>query len=79
MLAQVNSTVDGLFITNVVFGSPSTVHYFYQIHLVHILLPIHSLSIVIPCSVSVVTIALIPVACPAFTVVPKVDETMSSL
>ena len=39
----------------------------------------HSLSIVIPSSVSVVTIALIPVACPAFTVVPNVDDSISSL
>ena len=39
----------------------------------------HSLSIIIPSSVSVVTTALIPVASPAFTVIPNVEEYKSSL
>ena len=42
-------------------------------------LPMHSVSNVIPSFVFVVTTALIPVACPAFTVIPNVEDSISSL
>ena len=77
--AQVNSTVAGFATVIVVSGSPYTVHSFLSYSSGEYTFPIHSLSIVIPSSVCVVTTALIPVASPAFTVVPNVDEYISSL
>ena len=77
MLAQVSSTVAGLLITRVVSGSPYTVHSFLSNSSLLYTLPIHSVYKVIPSLVSVVTIALIPVAIPALTVIPNVLDSMS--
>ena len=73
-VAHVNSTVAGLATVIVVSGSPYIDHSFLSKSSFEYTFPIHSDSIVIPYSVSVVTIALIPVASPAFTVTPNVSE-----
>ena len=78
-VAHVSSTVLGFSTVIVVVGSPSTVQTFLSNSSGAYTFPIHSDSIVIPSLVSVVTIALIPVASPAFTVIFKVDENISSL
>ena len=79
IVPQVSSTVAGFATVIVVSGSPYTVHSFLSYSSFEYTFPIHSDSIVIPSSVSVVTTALIPVASPAFTVAPNVSEYMSSL
>ena len=79
IVAHVSSTVAGRFTVIVVSGSPYTVHSFLSKSVSANTLPIHSYSKMIPSSVSVVTTALIPVASPALTVMPSVDELISSL
>src|SRR5699024_10110581 len=77
IVAQVNSTVDGLSTTMLVFGSPSILHAFLSKSSFEYTFPIHSVSIVIPSFVFVVTTALIPVASPAFTIIPRVELFIS--
>lgn len=77
IVAQVSSTVAGLLTVIVVSGSPITVHSFLSNSSGPYTFPIHSYSIIIPSLVVVVTTALIPVAFPAFTVIFKVDESIS--
>ena len=79
IVAQVSSTVAGFSTVIVVVGSPSTVQTFLSNSSGAYTFPIHSVSITIPSSVSVVTTALIPVASPAFTVIFRVLEYISSL
>ena len=79
IVAQVNSTVLGLSITSSVLGSPYTVQRFQSNSSFEYTLPIHSVSNVIPSSVSVVTTALIPVAVPLLTVISNVLDSISSV
>ena len=79
IVAHVSLTVSGLETTNLVVGSPSTVQSFVSTSPSAYTLPIHSASIIIPYSVVPVTIADIPVALPALTVIFKVEDSISDV